>query len=86
MTILTEEELVRLGFEPLLGDTLDDGSFYKWWRLRIGNLHLDYTIDYDKAGIMTGSYVEIDDTTFPNITKPRLLTLIQILQDGRKQD
>lgn len=86
MTILTENELSQLGFKSLLGDDLDDGSFYKWWRLKIGELQLDYTIDYDPAGIIKGSYFEIGEDSFPNITKPKLLTLIQILKDGRKQD
>lgn len=84
--LLTEKELLNLGFQNIGPGDLDDGGRHEWWMYNIGSLQIGVTDEFDKNDDVTGNYVEIGDETFPHMNKEELIQLIQILRNGKAGD
>ena len=60
---------------------MEDGDYYKWWKLQIRDISIMYTEEYDYEDDVVSSYWEVNDHTLKNPTKKDILTLIRILNN-----
>ena len=78
---MTEKELLELGFIFQSKGDLDDGDYYKWWKLKIIDIDLMFTVEYTDKGDEITSYWEVNDHTLNNPSKEDVLNLIRILSN-----
>lgn len=78
---MTEKELLQSGFVFMSKGELDNRDYYKWWKLKIRDIDLMFTIEYTDAGDEITSYWEVNDHTLQYPTKDDILNLIRILNN-----
>lgn len=78
--IFTAKELTELGFVELEGSSLEDGSYYRWWSLNIGEFQICFTIEYTIKNDVDIYYFELQGENLPKrTTKSDVFKLIQLL-------
>ena len=76
---MKEKELLERGFIFQSKGEMENGEYFKWWKLKIRDIDLMFTVEYtDKCDEIT-SYWEVNDQTLKNPTKDDILNLIRIL-------
>ena len=79
---MNEQELKQNGFIFQSKANLDeDGCFYKWWVLKVRDITIYYTQEYNDQNEVVLSYWEVNDHQLKNPTKDDILTLIRILSN-----
>ena len=79
---MNEQELKQNGFIFQSQENLDeDGSFYKWWVLKVRDITIYYTQEYNDQNEVVLSYWEVNGHQLKNPTKDDILTLIRILNN-----
>ena len=76
---MKEKELLKLGFIFQSKGEMENGEYFKWWKLKIRDIDLMFTIEYNAEGDEITSYWEVDEHTLKNPTKDDILNLIRIL-------
>lgn len=76
---MNNQELKEYGFEFMGKTKMEDGEYYKWWKLQIRDISIMYTVEYDSEDDVISSYWEVNEHTLKNPTKKDILTLIRIL-------
>ena len=78
---MKEKELLERGFIFQSKGEMENGEYFKWWKLKIRDIYLIFTVEYtDKSDEIT-SYWEVNDQTLKNPTKDDILNLIRILNN-----
>ena len=78
---MTEKELLERGFIFQSKGEMENGEYFKWWKLKIGYIDLIFTVEYTDKGDEITSYWEVNDQTLKNPTKDDILNLIRILNN-----
>ena len=78
---MTEKELLERGFIFQSKGEMENGEYFKWWKLKIRDIYLIFTVEYNDKGDEITSYWEINDQTLKNSTKDDILNLIRILNN-----
>ena len=78
---MTEQELQEYGFIFQSKGNLESGEYYKWWKLKIRDISIYYTIEYTAENDIITSYWEVNDHKLNNPSKDDILTLIRILNN-----
>ena len=78
---MNHQELKEQGFKFMSKSEMEDGDYYKWWKLQIRDISIMYTEEYDYEDDVVSSYWEVNDHTLKNPTKKDILTLIRILNN-----
>ena len=60
---------------------MENGEYFKWWKLKIRDIDLIFTVEYTDKGDEITSYWEVNDQTLKNPTKDDILNLIRILNN-----
>ena len=79
---MNEQELKQNGFIFQSKGNLDEdgvGGYYKWWKLKIRDIIICYTIEYTAENDAITEYWEVNEHKLKNPTKRDILTLIRIL-------
>lgn len=76
---MNEHELKENGFTFQSKGKLDGGEYYKWWKLKIRDIIICYTIEYTAENDVITEYWEVNEHKLKNPTKRDILTLIRIL-------
>ena len=79
--IMTEKELLERGFIFQSKGEMENGEYFKWWKLKIRDIDLIFTVEYTDKGDEITSYWEVNDQTLKNPTKDDILNLIRILNN-----
>ena len=78
---MTKKELLERGFIFQSKGKMENGEYFKWWKLKIRDIYLIFTVEYNDKGDEITSYWEINDQTLKNSTKDDILNLIRILNN-----
>ena len=78
---MTEKELLQRGFIFQSKGDLDDGDYYKWWKLKIRDIDLVFIVEYTDKGDEITSYWEVNECVLKNPSKDDILNLIRILSN-----
>lgn len=78
---MKEKELLERGFIFQSKGDMENGEYYKWWKLNIRGIDLMFTVEYTDKGDEITSYWEVNDHTLKNPSKDDILNLIRILTD-----
>ena len=78
---MTEKELLERGFIFQSKGEMENGEYFKWWKLKIRDIDLMFTVEYTDKGDEITSYWEVNDQTIKNPTKDDILNLIRILNN-----
>lgn len=78
---MTEKELLERGFIFQSKGEMENGEYFKWWKLKIRDIYLIFTVEYTDKGDEITSYWEVNDQTLKNPTKDDILNLIRILNN-----
>ena len=78
---MTEKELLERGFIFQSKGEMENGEYFKWWKLKIRDIYLMFTVEYTDKGDEITSYWEVNDQTLKNPTKDDILNLIRILNN-----
>ena len=78
---MTEKELLERGFIFQSKGEMENGEYFKWWKLKIRDIYLIFTVEYTDKGDEITSYWEVNDQTLKNPTKNDILNLIRILNN-----
>ena len=78
---MTEKELLERGFVFQSKGNMENGKYYKWWKLKIRDIDLMFTVEYTAKGDEIISYWEVNDHTLKNPSKDDILNLIRILSN-----
>ena len=78
---MTEKELLERGFIFQSKGEMENGEYFKWWKLKIRDIYLIFTVEYTDKGDEITSYWEVNDQTLKNPTKDDILNLIRILSN-----
>lgn len=76
---MTEKELLQRGFIFQSKCEMENGEYYKWWKLKIRDVDLMFTVEYTDKDDEITSYWEVNDHTLKSPTKDDILRLIKIL-------
>ena len=76
---MKEKELLKLGLIFQSKGEMENGEYFKWWKLKIRDIDLMFTIEYTDKGDEITSYWEVNEHTLKNTTKDDILNLIRIL-------
>ena len=76
---MTEKELLERGFIFQSKGEMENGEYYKWWKLKRRDIDLMFTVEYTDKGNEITSYWGVNDHTLKNPTKDDILNLIRIL-------
>ena len=76
---MTEKELLERGFIFQSKGEMENGEYFKWWKLKIRDIYLIFTVEYNDKGDEITSYWEVNEHTLKNPTKDDILNLIRIL-------
>ena len=60
---------------------MENGEYYKWWKLKIRDTDLMFTVEYTDKGDEITSYWEVNDYVLKNPSKDDILNLIRILSN-----
>lgn len=79
--IFTIEELLSMGFQEIPRDELDNGGYYRWWRIIKNHTSIEITYEYDFNRKFTTGYVEIGDHVLNGrpVTKSDVKLLLEIM-------
>lgn len=74
-------KIVDLGFKELKGDTLDNGDYYRWWKLDKNDSNITITYEYTKEGKCLEGYIEFNGEKLKCkiLTKQDINLLIEIM-------
>ena len=78
---MTEKELLERGFIFQSKGEMENGEYFKWWKLKIRDIDLMFTVEYTNKGDEITSYWEVNDHTLKNPKKDDILNLIRILNN-----
>ena len=78
---MTEKELLERGFIFQSKGEMENGEYFKWWKLKIRDIYLIFTVEYTDKGDEITSYWEVNEQTLKNPTKDDILNLIRILNN-----
>ena len=78
---MTEKELLERGFIFQSKGKMENGEYFKWWKLKIRDIYLIFTVEYNDKGDEITSYWEVNEHTLKNPTKDDILNLIRILNN-----
>ena len=78
---MKEKELLERGFIFQSKGKMENGEYFKWWKLKIRYIDLMFTVEYTDKGDEITSYWEVNDQTLKNPTKDDILNLIRILNN-----
>ena len=78
---MTEKELLERGFIFQSKGEMENGEYFKWWKLKIRDIDLIFTVEYTDKGDEITSYWEVNDHALKNPTKDDILNLIRILNN-----
>ena len=78
---MTEKELLERGFIFQSKGEMENGEYFKWWKLKIRDIYLIFTVEYNDKGDEITSYWEVNEHTLKNPTKDDILNLIRILNN-----
>ena len=76
---MKEKELLERGFIFQSKGEMENGEYFKWWKLKIRDIYLIFTVEYTDKGDEITSYWEVNEHTLKNPTKDDILNLIRIL-------
>ncbi len=79
--LLTEMGLKTLGFSELIGDKLDDGGYYRWWKFSKNDSDIIVTYEYDSKNKFITGHIEFNGSTLQGreITIKDLTLLIELM-------
>ena len=75
------KELLERGFIFQSKGEMENGEYFKWWKLKIRDIYLIFTVEYTDKGDEITSYWEVNEHTLKNPTKDDILNLIRILNN-----
>ena len=78
---MTEKELLERGFIFQSKGDMENGEYFKCWKLKIRYIDLMFTVEYTDKGDEITSYWEVNYQTLKNPTKDDILNLIRILNN-----
>ena len=78
---MKEKELLERGFIFQSKGEMENGEYFKWWKLNIRDIYLIFTVEYTDKGDEITSYWEVNEHTLKNPTKDDILNLIRILNN-----
>ena len=78
---MKEKELLERGFIFQSKGEMENGEYFKWWKLKIRDIYLIFTVEYTDKGDETTSYWEVNEHSLKNPTKDDILNLIRILNN-----
>ncbi|MGL6039321.1 MAG: hypothetical protein ACRC0E_10600 [Soonwooa sp.] len=78
---MNDQELKENGFVFQDKGKMEDGDYYKWWKLKIRDIAIYYTIEYTAKNDVITDYWEVNEHKLNNPTKGDILTLIRILNN-----
>ena len=78
---MKEKELLERGFIFQSKGEMENGEYFKWWKLKIRDIYLIFTVEYNDKGDEITSYWEVNEHTLKNPTKDDILNLIRILNN-----
>ena len=78
---MTEKELLERGFIFQSKGEMENGEYFKWWKLKIRDIYLIFTVEYNDKGDEITSYWEVNEHILKNSTKDDILNLIRILNN-----
>ena len=58
--LLTPEEILKLEFQEIAGDTLDNDGYYRWWAFYKNNSELHLTYEYNANDEFILGYLEFN--------------------------
>ena len=76
---MTEKELLQRGFIFQSKGEMENGEYYKWWKLKIRDIDLMFTVEYTDKGDEITSHCEVNNHTLKNTSTGDSLSLIRIL-------
>ena len=78
---MKEKELLERGFIFQSKGEMENGEYFKWWKLNIRDIYLIFTVEYTDKGDEITSYWGVNDQTLKNPTKDDILNFIRILNN-----
>ena len=78
---MTEKELLERGFIFQSKGKMKNGGYFKWWKLKIRDIYLMFTVEYTDKGDEIRSDWEVNEHVLKNPTKDDILNLIRILSN-----
>ncbi|MGX9985837.1 hypothetical protein [Soonwooa purpurea] len=78
---MNDQELTENGFVFQDKGKMEDGEYYKWWKLKIRDISIYYTIEYTAKNDVITDYWEVNEHKLNNPAKGDILTLIRILNN-----
>ena len=78
---MKEKELLERGFIFQSKGEMENGEYFKWWKLKIRDIYLIFTVEYNDKGDEITSYWEVNERTLKKPTKDDILNLIRILNN-----
>lgn len=83
-TLISENQLLHLGFNEMPDEQPADSVYYKVWECKVGEeIIIHYYVEIDSSGQSGESYFLINSVVYAFFTKEGIITLLKTLRDGK---